>query len=101
LLVLAGALLLPDCAQANPALPTVRLHLRVQPGLGPPGVPPQATLLLELAWTFDPGRVERRRSMLRPSWDPWGTPDLVLEGAGDPAWLIADDPPLDEPGESP
>ena len=99
LLAIALALLLPSCARANPALPKVRLHLRVEPGPGPPTAPPRATFLVELAWSFDP-RGLRRPAFVRDRLDAWD-PSVHLSDPSELPWLAAEQTLLEDPGVAP
>lgn len=101
LLALIAVLLGPACARANPALPTVRLHLRLEPAVGPPGSPPTSTLLLELAWSFDPRRFGRRSTLVRDLNAEPGFGDPLFHEPGELPWLAFEQTGLDDPGDLP
>lgn len=88
-IVLALLLAVVPAARAEGPLPSVRLHLRLQPATGPPGHPPISTLTVEFVWTLDAVHSRARRpsgsEVLAESWEP--EPD-----ASDGPWLDPDAP---------
>ena len=69
--------------------------------MGPPGSPPTATILAELAWSFDPRRLGRRASIVRDTLDPWAASELPFHEPGELPWFAFEETTLDDSGELP